>query len=87
MADPTQYSFELQEVAEALVSKQGLTTGRWTVSVEFNFTAIMAGQSPTDVKPTAMVQINRLQLVQVAGELPPGQPIVDASKIGRRKVK
>lgn len=88
MADPTQYSFDLQEVAEALVRKQGLTSGRWTLGVEFNFTAMMAGASPTAIKPSALVQVGRVQLVQAGPDTPPGVPIVEPAKpVTRKKPK
>ncbi|MBR0735779.1 hypothetical protein JQ581_02470 [Bradyrhizobium liaoningense] len=85
MADPTQYTFDLQEVAEALVKKQGLTSGRWTLGVEFNFTAMMAGASSTEIKPSALVQVSRLQLIQVGPDTPPGAPIVEPTKSVSRK--
>jgi hypothetical protein len=81
MADPTQYSFELVEVLEALIKQQGLSSGEWTLAVEFNFTAIMAGQAPSDVKPSALIQVSRIQLVQAGAATTPGLPIRDASKV------
>ncbi|WP_271585676.1 hypothetical protein [Bradyrhizobium sp. CCBAU 53415] len=85
MADPTQYSFELSEVTRALVRQQGLTSGQWTLGIEFNFTAMMAGPNPNDVKPSALLQVNRLQLVQVGPDTVPGEPVVDAGKMAARK--
>lgn len=85
MADPTQFSYELKEITEALVKHQGLTEGKWVLAAEFNFTAIVAGPNANELKPTAMVQLNRLQLTQALPETAPGVPVVDASKINPRK--
>jgi hypothetical protein len=79
MADPTQFSFDIKEVTEALIKQQGLTSGSWTLSVEFNFTALATGLNPQDVKPSMLIQVSRLQLLQAA----PGTvgTIVDAAKL------
>ena len=34
MAEPTQFTFDLKEVTEALVRKQELKEGKWTISFE-----------------------------------------------------
>ena len=81
MADPTQFSFDLREVTEALIKQQGLTSGIWTLSVEFNFTALTSGPSPQDVKPSILVQVNRLQLIEAPAEGPGVR--VDAKKFRR----
>ena len=81
MAEPTQYSFDLTEVTKALVKQQGLTSGKWTLAIEFNFSAMMAGPSPNEMKPTALIAIQRLQLVAAGAQTVPGSPIVDASKM------
>jgi hypothetical protein len=64
MAEPTQYSFELSEVVAALIKHQGLHEGKWTIGIEFNMGAALAGPSPADARPTAIVAVNRLQLTQ-----------------------
>jgi hypothetical protein len=64
MAESTQYSFELSEVVTALIKHQGIHEGKWTVGVEFNMGAALAGPSPADARPTAFIAVNRLQLTQ-----------------------
>jgi hypothetical protein len=46
MAEPTQFTFELKEVATALVKQQGLHEGLWMVSFEVGLVAGIIGQSP-----------------------------------------
>jgi hypothetical protein len=88
MADPTQYSFDLAEVLEALIKQQGLSSGQWTIAVEFNFTALAAGlRDGAEVKPSALIQVARIQLTQPGENYPPGLPVRDASKINPKKGK
>lgn len=81
MAEPTQFSFELTEVATALVKHQGIHSGKWTLSFELVFTAGLFGQSPADLRPGAGVQFQRLSLVRSAE--PPQAPylVVDAAEV------
>jgi hypothetical protein len=64
MAEPTQYSFDLKEVTIALIKQQGLHEGTWMVALEFNLGAGMVATSPGAVKPGAVIQVNRIQLVR-----------------------
>lgn len=84
MADPILFSFDLKEVTEALIKQQGLTTGVWALGVEFNFQAVAAGTSPEEVKPSILVQVNRLQLVEAPSDSPVGTH-VDAAKLTSRE--
>jgi hypothetical protein len=82
MAEITQYSFSLAEVAEALIKRKNLHEGEWVVGVEFVLNVGAMGMSPETVRPGAMVLANQLQLVKA----PPGQPqppglVVDAAVV------
>jgi hypothetical protein len=85
MVDPTQYWFELREVTEALVRERGLTSGQWVLAFEFNFAAMMTGPNSNEVKPSAMIQVNRLKLTQAGPDVASGVPVVDAAKVSSRK--
>jgi len=81
MAEASIYSFDLNEVTTALIKQQGLRDGVWLLAVEFGFGAALVGASKEDVRPSAFVQINRLQLVRQT-ETVEGQPHgVDAAEV------
>lgn len=83
MAEPTQFTFDLREATEALIKQQGLHTGLWMLAIEFAFTAGVLGHTGNvvDAKPSGIVQIAKLQLVQ-AGETNKELPfVVDAAKV------
>jgi len=81
MAEPTQYVFELVEATEALIKKQGLHKGRWMLGFEFGFNAALAGQNPDELKPSAIIAINRIMLAMAPQDAPDTPLIVDAAKI------
>lgn len=57
MGEPTRIAFSFQELAEALVKKQGLHSGIWGLYVEFGIGAVNAGANADELKPTAIVPI------------------------------
>lgn len=80
MAAPTQYGFELREVAIALIKQQNIHEGRWWAAFEFALGSGLLGAAPPDVLPGAMVQIRRVLLAQ-ADQATPQQFIVDAAEV------
>ena len=78
MAQPTQFSFELSEVADILIKAQGLHEGRWALEFEINVSIGTFGPSPAEVKPGAILQIANVQLVRQADGVPQAPHIVDA---------
>lgn len=84
MAEASQYTFELTELAEGLVKQQGLREGRWLLAFEFNLTVGMFGTAPnepTASRPGAMVQIAKIQLIR-KDDAPLEMPgLVDAAQV------
>jgi len=84
MSTPTQYSFELKEVATALIKAQNIHEGKWWVAFEFLLgTGLLGGQvgSP-DAFPGGFFTIRRITLAQAAVEPPPPQHlVVDAAVV------
>jgi len=64
MAEASTYSFNLKDVTTALLKDQGIHEGLWQLGFEFNFGAALTGATKEDVRPSAFVQINKLQLVR-----------------------
>lgn len=64
MAEVSQYTFNLKDVAEALVKKQGIHDGLWALSVDFMFAAGLAGPVPSEIRPAAIAQIASVSLVR-----------------------
>jgi hypothetical protein len=80
MAEATQYSFGLLEVAETLIKKQGIHEGKWVIAVEFSLNVGLMGAAPTDLKPGVMILANSVQLLK-AQEGSPANLTIDASVI------
>jgi hypothetical protein len=80
MAAPTQYGFELREVATALIKQQNIHEGRWWAAFEFALGSGLLGAAPLEVLPGAMFQIRRILLAQ-ADQTTPQQFVVDAAEV------
>jgi hypothetical protein len=87
MADPTQYTFDLKEVATALLKQQDIHEGLWTVSFEITMGVGSFGPTPTEAKPGAFIQINKIQLArQSPGSTEASMPTtVDAAVVNPAK--
>jgi hypothetical protein len=64
MAQASQYSFEFKELAELMVKKLDLHEGLWAISVEFGIGASNIGPSPTELRPSAIIPIVKIGLIQ-----------------------
>ena len=89
MAEPTQFTFKLREVAMALVTQQGLTEGKWMLGFEFDFAAgnVSTGPEGSDVRPTSLTSIKSLTLVRQPDDAPDVPIIVDAAKVKLREMQ
>jgi hypothetical protein len=87
MADPTQFSFTLLEVTEALIKKQGIHKGKWVLGIEFGLNIGFMGIAPNDAKPGVMVLANNLQLQKAAEPGSPLNLIVDAAVVNPAPTK
>jgi len=84
MAEPVQFAFDLREATTALLKHQGIHEGLWMVGFEFAFAAGIIGGQAGELKPGAIVQIIKVQLVKQT-EQPEGSPltplIVNAAEV------
>ena len=79
MAENKQYKFSHKEVVEALIKKQGLTSGIWRLSVDFGLGAAnIANPTSGEVLPVAFVPLQRIGLIQAESE---DNLSVDAAKV------
>ena len=78
MAEVNQYVFDLKEVVEALVRKQGIREGIWGIYVEFGLGAANVGQTDEQLLPTALVPIKKIGIQRLEKET---SLAVDASKL------
>lgn len=82
MAEPTQFAFELRELAEALVKKQGITEGVWMLGFEFGMVAGNVGLSATEIRPAAILHVVKATLVRQKDDAELKTPfVVDAAKL------
>lgn len=81
MAEAQQYVFTYEEIAEALVKKQGIHEGLWAILVEFGIQGANAsGAGPGEIVPVAVVPVVKFGLQRVKpGAKMPG--VVDAAAV------
>lgn len=77
MAEPS-YMYSLEEVAQALMIKQGIHEGLWGIAVEFTFAAMSAGPNKDALLPSAIAGISKLGLNKSEKE---GPLTYDAAKL------
>jgi hypothetical protein len=87
MADPTQFTFSLIEVTEALLKKQGIHEGKWVLSIEFGLNVALMGTGPADVKPGVMILANNIQLQKAVEPGAPPNLMVDAARVNPAQTK
>lgn len=79
MAETTQYAFDLKEATVALIKEQGIHEGLWTLSFEIVMGVGQFGPTPAEAKPSAFMQISKLQLLRQTAETPENPNTVDAT--------
>lgn len=86
MGEPEQYIFPFKEVVEALVIKQGLHEGLWSLRVEFGLGAanINSVEGSKDATPAAIVPIVKLGIQRGKEE---NNLTVDAAKVNPKPAK
>jgi hypothetical protein len=84
MVETTQFAFDLQEAATALIKQQGIHEGLWMIGFEIGMAAGIMGPNQTDAKPGAMLQINKVQLVRATVGSDAFPFIVDAAVVNPR---
>lgn len=88
MATPTQYSFSLLEIAQAILIQEKITEGRWMVGVNFGIQVGNLGSAPNNqVKPSASVMVEGFNISRVQDDSTPPKEleplIIDASTLKR----
>jgi hypothetical protein len=64
MATINNYSFDFQEVVEALIKQQGINTGLWALAVEFGIKATNIGPDNKNLSPAAIIPIKNIGLIR-----------------------
>jgi hypothetical protein len=80
MAGPTQYGFDLRELAVALIKEQNIRDGKWFAAIEFGLGTGLFGPTPADSFPGGFIQVKRILLAQ-ADSATPERFIVDAARV------
>lgn len=81
MAEITEYTFRLQDVATALVKQQGLKQGFWQLIVQFGFGAANMGPNQDLLVPSGIAQVNAVGLKKVESKL--DNLTVDAAEVNQ----
>lgn len=76
MAKIDRYTFDYQEVVEALIKQQGINTGLWALAVEFGINATNIGPDDKQLSPAAIIPIRNIGLIHADA---PSNLSVDAS--------
>jgi hypothetical protein len=80
VAAPTQYDFELREVAAALVRQQNIHEGKWWAVFEFVLRSGVFGQTNAELLPGGLFQIKKIVLAHPDLSTPE-QFVVDAAEV------
>jgi hypothetical protein len=81
MAEVTQYTFELKDLATDLVKLHGIREGKWLIGFEFSLGAGIVGPTVETQRPGAIVVINKLTLTRHSEGMPESSFIVDAAEV------
>jgi len=66
MAEPTQFSFSMREIAELAVKEAGLSSGKWSIGVNFMIHVGNIGGPPhNEARPSASVMVDTITLTRV----------------------
>jgi hypothetical protein len=80
MAEVSQYSFSLQDVAAALAKQQNIREGRWMLAIEFTIGIGLFGAQRPEARPGAVIQADKVQLVRASADSP-ANLVVDAATL------
>lgn len=84
MAEPTQYTFGFEEIAQMMLKAAGIHEGRWVVGLEFNVVVAPVGIKPDEAYPGAVIGAQKL-ILSAAGDQPtPPNLTFDATKLNPR---
>ena len=70
MAEPSQYKFELNEIAQTLLAKQGIHSGKWKIGIGFTLVPLEAGPEPGKFRPSIIVSVDHVLLTATAEDGP-----------------
>lgn len=80
MPEVSQYDFSHQELLTILVREAGVKTGKWTLVMNFGFTAGNYGPNPDEVVPGAFTAVTKVGIAK-ANEGSPENLVVDAAEV------
>ena len=83
MAETTQFGFTYKEVVEALLKKQGIHEGVWSLSVKFGLQATNIGSNEADLKPAVVIPILEIGLARQEKE---NNLSVDAARVNPKPI-
>jgi len=70
MPEIKQYTFNYQEVLEALIKKAGLHEGRWQLIMSFGLAGANMGPTPAELVPGAAVAVTSIGLQRATHDSP-----------------
>lgn len=80
MPEADRFLFELKELAEVLVEKQGILQGHWGVYIEFGLAAANIPTGPNQITPAS---INLVQKIGIQKFAEPNSLTVDAAEVNQ----
>jgi len=83
MAEADRYMFDHKELAEALITKQGIREGLWGIAVEFGLAAVNVPVGP-DTKTISPAAVNLVQKIGIQRFPEANNLTVDAGELQRR---
>ncbi len=87
MGEISNYTFELRNVAEALIKEEGIHEGRWMLGFNLSHGVGNMGQDEADTFPGTLVRITGANLRRVSEEVPSFPYVVDAAEVNPKRGK
>jgi hypothetical protein len=81
MAEASQFTFSLKEVTKALIKEQRLHEGKWVIALEFGLGAGLFGPEPNELRPSALVAVQKVLLARHPEKAPLHGLVVDAAEV------
>lgn len=78
MVEASQFLFDRVDVLKTLIKAQGIKSGHWILSIEFNFGASNVGPTPETALPSAIVGVGKIGIQRVD---PSDPTAIDASGV------
>jgi hypothetical protein len=81
MPEISQLNFNFREIAEYLLKREKIKSGKWSIGVSFNFGVGNMGPTPAEAKPGVLMTVENITLLKVDDNSVAEGLIIDAGQL------